>query len=185
MKSTEVYKEINSNIFPNLRLRGFKKTKSGMLGYYKLLEEFYLVIWFQCSQDGFDRFAGSRFIVEIQISKTNEIGSASVFRQRIPFFLTENDFAEISKAESEIKGKFQKPPRKHYIFTLAKDIQEWYNKKFEKGNNNYNNSSDIWFVYFDEIDVKKWAKIIEPILNRMINDLEKTDYSNQLLSKSN
>lgn len=55
MKSTEVYKEINKIISPTLKSNGFKKTKSGMLGFYKQLKEFYLVIWFQCSQDGFDQ----------------------------------------------------------------------------------------------------------------------------------
>lgn len=55
MKSTEVYKEINKTISPTLKSNGFKKTKSGMLGFYKQLKEFYLVIWFQCSQDGFDQ----------------------------------------------------------------------------------------------------------------------------------
>lgn len=176
MKSTEVYKEINSIVFPNLKSNGFKKTKSGMLGYYKLLKEFYLVIWFQCSQDGFDQYAGSKFIVEIQISKTNEIGRDSIIRQRIPFFLTENDFAEIIKIENQIKDKLQKPPKTHYIFSLAEDVQNWYKKKFERATNTYNKSSDIWFVYFNEKDVQKWISIIEPMINQIIYDFEQTEY---------
>jgi len=176
MKSTEVYKEINKIIFPNLKSNGFKKTKSGMLGFYKQLKEYYLVIWFQCSQDGFDQFAGSKFIVEIQISKSNEIGTASIVRQRIPFFLTENDFAEIAQIENQIKDKLQKPPKTYYIFSLAEDIQNWYKKKFEKINSTYNNSSDIWFIYFDQTDIEKWIRIIEPMINRIIYNFEKTDY---------
>ncbi|WP_163401542.1 hypothetical protein [Flavobacterium fluviatile] len=176
MKSTEVYKEINSIIFPNMKSNGFKKTKSGMLGYYKLLKEFYLVIWFQCSQDGFDKYAGSKFIVEIQISKTNEIGKGSIIRRRIPYFLTENDFGEIVITENQIKDKFQKPPKTHYIFSLAENVQNWYYKKFEKTNTTYNESSDIWFVYFNEADVQKWAKLIEPMINRIVCDFEQTEY---------
>lgn len=147
-----------------------------MLGYYKQLKEYYLVIWFQCSRDGFDKYAGSKFIVELQISKTNEIGLDTVIRHRIPFFLTETDFAEITKTENQIKDKFKKPQKTHYIFSLAEDIQKWYKKKFEKADNTYNKSSDIWFVYFDQTDVQKWINLIKPILNRIIYDFEQTEY---------
>jgi hypothetical protein len=176
MKLTEVYKEISKIIFPNLQSKGFKKTKSGMLGFYKQLKELYLVIWFQCSRDGFDQFAGSKFIVEIQLSETNEIGTSSVVRQRIPFFLTDKDFDNITKIENEIKDKLQKPPKSYFIFSLADDIQKWYKKKFEKTTTKYNNQSDIWFVYYDQADIEKWTMFIEPMINKIIYDFEQTEY---------
>ncbi len=176
MKSTEVYKEINNIIFPNLKSNGFKKTKSGMLGYYKQLKEHYLVFWFQCSRDGFDEFAGSKFIVEIQISSSNEIGTASIVRQRIPYFLTKTDFAEIAKTENQIKDKLQKPPKTYFIFSLTEDIQNWNKKKFDKTNNSYDKSSDIWFLYYDKTDIEKWLAIIEPMINKIIYDYEQTEY---------
>lgn len=176
MKSTEVYKEINKIIFPNLKSNGFKKAKSGMLGFYKQLKEFYLVIWFQCSQDGFDQFAGSKFIVEIQISKTNEIGTTSIIRERIPFFLTEKDFENIVRVENEIKDKLQKPPNTYFIFSLPENIQNLYKKKFEKTTTIYNNSSDIWFNYFDQLDIEKWIKLIALMINKIVYDFEQTDY---------
>lgn len=57
-----------------------------MLGFYKKLKSHYLIIWFQCSQDGFDQFAGSKFIVETQIGNTTIIGNGltqnSIFLQK-------------------------------------------------------------------------------------------------------
>ena len=176
MKSREVYQEINKIIFPNLKSNGFKKTKGGMLGFYKQLKEYYLVIWFQCSQYGFDQLAGSKFIVEIQISETNEMGNPSIVRERIPFFLTEKDFENIVRVENEIKYKLQKPLKTHYIFSLTDNIKNWYKKKFKKAIIKYNNKSDIWFVYFDQADVEKWTKLIEPMLNKVIHDFEQTEY---------
>ena len=176
MKSTEVYKEINKIIYPTLKSNGFKKVTSGMLGFYKLLKEYHLVIWFQCSQDGFDIYAGSKFIIEIQISKSNDIGAASIFSRRIPYFLTEKEFNIIVKIENEIKDKLQKTSKNHYIFSLAENIQNWYTNKFKKVNKSYNNSSDIWFIYFDQADIEKWVKIVEPMIIRIIYDFEKTDY---------
>lgn len=175
MKSAEVYKEINSLVFPTLKSNGFKKTKSGMLGFYKKLKNHYLIIWFQCSQDGFDQFAGSKFIVGTQIGYTAEIGGG-LHRHRIPYFLKESELDNIKKTENAIKDKLPKPQKSHFIFTMSKDVQKWYKKKFEKDNTAYTNSSDIWFIYFDTSDVQKWVRILEPIIDRIIVDYEKSEY---------
>ena len=176
MKSTEVYKEIHTAMFPWLKANGFKKTKSGMLGYYKFLKKSYLVIWFQCSQDGFDVYSESKFIIELQISTTNEIGVDAIVRSRIPFYLSKNDFVDIEKATNEIRRKLKRPPETYYIFQLAKNIQQWYKSKFEKTTVSYNKTSDIWFGYFDHADIKKWVRILEPHIHRIIHDLEQTEY---------
>lgn len=174
MRSTEVYKEINSLVFPPLKSNGLKKTKSGMLGFYKKLKSQYLIIWFQCSRDGFDQYAGSKFIVEIQIGNSREIGD-SLDRLRIPYFLTQDELDNIKRTENEIKSKLRKPPKSHHIFARSEDVQKWYIKKFENDNVVYNNSSDIWFIYFDNSDIKKWVGILGPIIDRIIGDYEKNN----------
>lgn len=175
MKSTEVYKEINSLVFPTLQSYGFKKTKSGMLGFYKKLKSHYLIIWFQCSRDGFDQFAGSKFIVETQIGNIAEIGGG-LHRHRIPYFLTESELDSIKKTENAIKDKLPKPTKSHFIFTMSEDVQKWYKKKFEKDNTAYANSSDIWFIYFDTSDIQRWVRILVPIIDRIIVDYEKSEF---------
>ncbi|WP_286753988.1 MULTISPECIES: hypothetical protein [Sphingobacterium] len=176
MKSTEVYRIINKIIFPELKGAGFKKTKSGMLGFYKQLKDHYLVIWFQCAQGGFDAYAGSKFVVEVQISKNNDIGSPSIFRERIPFFLTVDDLARVTELENKVKDKLRLPPNNHYIFGMDENIQLWYKKKFEKVENIYKNSSDIWFVYFDETDINNWIESLQPVIRKVIFDFEKSNY---------
>lgn len=171
MKSTEVYKEISNIIFPKLKLNGFKKTKSGMLGFYKKLKSHYLTIWFQCSQDGFDKYAGSKFTVEIQIGGSDKIGD-SLHRHRIQYFFTQSELNNIKKVENGIKDTLHKPPKSHVIFTMSDNLQKWYNKKFEKDNTSYSHSSDIWFIYFDIGDIQKWIKILEPIIERILADYE-------------
>jgi len=176
MKSTEVYRVINKIIFPELKSLGFKKTKSGMLGFFKALKEHYLVCWFQCSQEGFDAYAGSKFVFEVQISENNDIGSPSVFRERIPFFLTVDDLAKVTVIENRVKDKLRLPPNNHYIFGMDENIQLWYKKKFEKVDNTYTNSSDIWFVYFDETDINNWIEFLQPVIRKVIFDFEQSDY---------
>ena len=174
MKSTEVYKEINKTIFPKLKSYGFKKTKSGMLGFYKKIKDYNLVIWFQCSQEGFDPYAGSKFIVEIQLGQSNEIGT-SFDRNRIPHFLTRSELDNIVKIENEIKNRLQKPPQNHFIFSLEDSIQRWYMRKFEKEDKIYSNISDIWFIYYDSNDIQKWMEIIEPVFDRIVSKFENVD----------
>ncbi|WP_294185003.1 hypothetical protein [uncultured Sphingobacterium sp.] len=176
MKSTEVYRIINRIIFPELKSLGFKKTKSGMLGFYKQLKDHNLVIWFQCAQGGFDTYAGSKFVVEVQISKNNDIGSPSVFRERIPFFLTMDDLTTVTILENRVKDKLRFPPSSHYIFAMDEKIQLWYKKKFEKVENIYTNSSDIWLVYFDETDIRNWVEFLQPIIRKIVLDFEQSDY---------
>ncbi len=93
-----------------------------MLGFFKALKKHYLVCWFQCSQEGFDAYAGSKFVFEVQISETNDIGSPSVFRERIPSFLTVNDLAKVTVIENKVKDKLRLPPNTHDIFGMDEDI---------------------------------------------------------------
>jgi hypothetical protein len=174
MKSTEVYKQINKLLFPTLKSIGFRKSRSGMLGFSKSLENYYLLIWFQCSQDGFDAYAGSKFVVEFQISKSERIGDVSLLRHRISFFMTEAELDLVSRTQNEVVENLKKPPKTHYIFSLNDDLQRWYLKKFERVKEKYDNPSDIWFAYHIEEDIEKWVKVIEPIISRIVADLKKT-----------
>jgi hypothetical protein len=115
MKSKEVYKEIDQIITPVLKEKGFKKAKTGMLGFYKLLKKNYLIIWFQCSQDGFDVHTGSKFVVELQISEQNFLGGLAIVRNRIPWYLLKDELSKIVELENEIRSKFFRPQSNHYI----------------------------------------------------------------------
>jgi len=59
---------------------------------------------------------------------------------------------------------------------MDENIQRWYKKKFEKVDNNYTNSSDIWFVYFDETDINNWIEFLQPVIKKVIYDFEQSDY---------
>src|SRR5207247_10335221 len=85
LKSTDVYKEIRRVIGPWAKKQGFTRTTSGMLGWKRPLGNEHLVFWFQCSQSGWDDYAGSKFTVEFQRSETDFIGYA-VCRHRLGFF---------------------------------------------------------------------------------------------------
>lgn len=91
-------------------------------------------------------------------------------------FLTVADFKEINTNETSIKDRLQKPPSDYYIYTLSEDIQNWYMKKFEKSIKQYDQSSNLWFSYYDGFDIEKWIRVIEPMIHTIIYDFEQTEY---------
>ena len=86
------------------------------------------------------------------------------------------DLTKVIVLENRVKDKLRLLPSTHYIFGMDENIQRWYKKKFEKVDNIYTNSSDIWFVYFDETDVNNWITFLELIIRKVISDFEQSDY---------
>ena len=103
MKSTEVYKIINLIIKEDFKALGYKKTKGGMLGFYKQINKLYVIFWFQCSQSAFNFYTGSKFTIEFQLSETDGIGSEAIERHRISHYLTQEELQYITKKENEIR----------------------------------------------------------------------------------
>jgi hypothetical protein len=88
VKSTDAYRVIRPVIAPWCKAEGFSRTPGGMLGWQRRQAEEHLVFWFQCSRDGWDDYAGSKFIVEFQLSEEpphrsrNEPESVAALPQR-------------------------------------------------------------------------------------------------------
>jgi hypothetical protein len=184
MKSTDVYKIINLIIKDELKISGYKKTKSGMLGFYKKIEYVYIVFWFQCSQNGFDPYSGSKFTIEFQVSESNDIGTKPIKRNRIARFFNEKELKEIIDIENKIRKNLPKPPKDYPILLMEKKIVKWYKENFEKIKSPYSNSIDIWFKYHKETDVENWAKYLLNVIKRIINQLEDEARTNRLTNTS-
>ena len=127
MKSTQVYQAIREVIAPWCKENGFKRTSGGMLGWYQAVDEKFIVFWFQCSQDGWNEYAGSSFCVEFQFSDSPHIGGGHADdRQRLPHFLTRNDLDEVRQKKNSVIAKLVYPPKDYYIFQLGVNLVNWY-----------------------------------------------------------
>lgn len=172
MKSTELYKIINSQIGVEVRKLSYKKTKSGMLGFYKKIGENYIVFWFQCSQDGFDKYAGSKFTVEFRIGYSNQIGHSGIGGGRVAKYLSTKDLDEILIIQNGIISNLIEPSN-NYLRILGDNVENWYLQKFNKLSEALSNTSDIWFRCKTEEDVLKWTEFLKGRILNIIFELEK------------
>ncbi len=157
MKSTEVYRIIRDVIAPWCKTQGFKRTKGGMLGWYKPVGNKFLVFWFQCSMDGWDNFAGSRFVVDTQLSDEPIVGS-SIQHQRLPHFLDDAQLEQVRQIQNMVTERLKAPPETYFVLHISPSVREWYLAKFQPITRKYANTDDIWLRYFFPEDVRRWAE---------------------------
>jgi len=174
MKSTEVYREAREVLGPWCKRQGFKRTTGGLLGWQKTFGEKHLIFWLQCSQDGWDPYAGSKFIVEFQLSSSPRIGAcgADCVRHRLPHFLTK-DLLEIVRAQqNRVIRSLPKPSSNHFVLQMDKQTVDWYLAKFKEVETPYRNTDDIWFRYGSAENVRGWAELLLQVLPSVVQQLE-------------
>ena len=138
-----------------------------MVGWSKPAGDEHVVFWFQCSQDGWDDYAGSKFTIEFQRSDLPLIGTGK-HRHRISFFLIDTELQMVRQMQNNIIARLAPPPRQHFIYGLDESTVQWYLSKFRPIECALMNSDDIWLRYIEPIDVRRWAEFVLTILPRAI-----------------
>jgi hypothetical protein len=159
MKSTEVYRELRLILSPWFKEHSYQRTKSGMLGWYRRLNGRFLVVWFQCSQSGWDPHAGSQFTMEFARTTEPLIGTGDR-RARLQRLLPDNLFQDLRAIRNSVVARLKHPPRTHEIFQAPPEVQRWYMRKFEIVFSSYSSEDDIWLRYSTEDDVCRWGEFI-------------------------
>lgn len=133
-----------------------------MLSWTRPEGEIYLTFWFQVSQHGWDRYAGSQFIVELQLSSQPVVGTG-LRRSRLPTLLSESEREELRQRQNTVIGRLQSPPSAYVEMLSAGslDTKSWYLNHFEAVNQPYYEGQDIWFRYASEDDVQAWCEFIK------------------------
>ena len=172
-----MYKILDNHIQVDLKERGYKKAKSSMLGYSKKVDDHYINFWFQCSRDGFDEYAGSKFIVQFSVDDLAEVGYSGSDGGRIPKYLTLEELKEIKLIQNKIVRRLTKPSLSYFSSSWHTDVINGYLKKFEPVIDSYTNTSDIWFRYMTESDVDEWGCYLKEIIVRTLTLLETKTFS--------
>jgi hypothetical protein len=163
VKSTDVYRTAREILAPWFKAEGFKRTRGGMLGWYKPVGDQYLLVWLQLSTDGWDTYAGSEFTVEFQRSGRPVIGEGLV-RNRLVGLLTIAELEEARHRQNRVVSKLTKPPPDHDTLRIAPNVAEWYCAKFQPVSEPYRRTDDVWLRYKDEEDVRMWAQFLLRVL---------------------
>lgn len=169
MYAAEVYKIARNVLAPWCKQHGFKRTKSRVLGWYRPVEDGFLVFWLQCSTQGWDDYAGSKFVVGFNLVDRPEANSYYGTRwKRLPHLLTQAQLDEVKQLQNRVIAKLTPPSRDYYIFDLDQKIVDWYLRKFEPITEDYTPSSDIWLRYHDRDDVIMWAEYLVAVLPEVL-----------------
>jgi hypothetical protein len=171
MKSTVTYKTLRDVVGPWAKTAGFKRGGGGMLSYVRPAPSgaCFQTFWFQCSQDGWDAFVGSKFTLEFQEASEPQPGHA---RRRCRFtpLLTADEREQVRILQNVVITKLRPPPRDHWAHSLNRQTKKWYFAKFDLIRDPFGADDDVWMRYADEADVRRWAEFLVPLLPRMLQD---------------
>jgi hypothetical protein len=169
MMSTDVYKTIRETMGPWCKSEGFRRTPGGMLGWVRPAQAKHLVFWCQCSQDGWDDYAGSGFIVEFQLAPSDRpgAGGSESKRMRLGRLLLDSELQRATELQNRLIGKLAQPPRDHPNLRISDQVTRWYLAKFARLERPYRRNDDLWLRYYDEEDVVGWARFVQDVLPRV------------------
>ncbi len=168
MRSTDVYRTARQILAPWCKARGFKRAKTGMLGWYELTDSGYLTFWLQVSQDGWDAYAGSEFTVELQMSDQAVVGTGQI-RRRLFDLLTDHELRRATDLQNTVIAKLKRPPPEYDVLHISQEIAEWNLRKFEPTSEPYTRWDDTWLRYADTEDVQTWARFLLDVLPRAVD----------------
>jgi hypothetical protein len=173
MKSTEVYATIRSELAPALKRLSFRREKA-FLSWARQQNERYTVLWCQVSRDGWDEYAGSKFVVEFQRSDSPEVGAHPSTRARIVKLLTDDQRAELWRLQNQVITGLARPPRTHPTFQVSSDVTRWYLDKFEPVPVPYGANDDVWLRYAKPEHVVAWAEFLRRVIPGCLAAIEAT-----------
>jgi hypothetical protein len=171
MKSTEVYRTLRAHLAPVFETAGFKRGDT-MLSWTRRERDRYLVVWCQVSRDGWDDYAGSKFIVEFQISDDPIVGARSIRRQRLATMLDGIGREKIRAIQNGVIVSLRSPPPNHPTLHVSKEVSAWYWAKFTKIDHPFGDQDDIWFRYASDGDLVIWADFISKSLPSCLKQVE-------------
>lgn len=160
MKSTEVYQQIKIVFASWCKANEFKRTQGGMLGWYKPYGDRFVTFWFQCSQDGWNEFAGSKFTVEFQVGSDPRPGTPAVVCQRLGFLLDPDQLESLKHVQNEVISKLKKPGSDYFMLQMEQRVRDWYLSKFDLLPVAPLSKGDHWLRYHDPGDIQRWAAFV-------------------------
>ena len=171
MKSPEVYAALREELVPLLKSLGFKREKA-LLSWSRQHGGQYTVLWCQVSRDGWDDYAGSKFVVEFQRSESPEAGAPSTTRARLVKLLTDDQRAEAWRLQSQVVADLSRPPGTHPTLHISPEVTRWYLEKFEPLRSAISPTDDLWLRYARPEHVRMWADFLRRVIPGSIEAIE-------------
>lgn len=171
MKSPEVYKLLRATLAPWFKANGFSRAK-GLLSWSRPADDSYIVVWCQVSQNGWDDYAGSKFVVEFQRSSEPVVGALPARGHRLSGLLSEQDRERVRSVQNEVIRSLRRPPQSHPALQISAKVSAWYLGQFDEVAEPYSERNDVWLRYASPEHVDRWAQFILESLPECIRAAE-------------
>jgi len=159
VKSTDVYAQLRAALGPWFKSEGFVRAK-GLLSWCRRRGDRYTVVWCQISQDGWEPYAGSKFIVQFQRSLEPIVGFYPSPSRRLASLLTAEEREEVRAIQNSIIAELRQPPPNHPAFQISENVTAWYREQFRLVEKPYSDRHDVWFRYSSNEHVDRWSQFI-------------------------
>ena len=181
MKAKELYKELESALKPYMTTHGFKKTRASRLQFQRVVDDKYQTVWFQCDKWGWDSLSGGKFYVNFTVSESSDVEGGARRDERLNYFLTDAELASAQEFRNKIVERIPKPPESYFenletefgkYAESAKDLVATVRGYFEPESIPYRRTGDFALRYWEPVDVRGWAALVESVLPRAIEEMQ-------------
>jgi hypothetical protein len=161
MKASELYAALKDEIGPWCKANGFKRG-SATLSWTRPEAGKHLTFWCQNTGMPWDDYAGGKFVVEFQFSKTPRVGTGSLAeRGRLHKLIDAAGREEIRRIQNSVIASLTKPPRDHLLLRMTRpETQRWFLREFEPVSEPYDEKLDLWFRYRTAEQIREWGRFV-------------------------
>lgn len=159
MKSPEVYRLLRSELGSWFKGAGFVRAK-GLLSWCRSRGDAYTVVFFQVSQEGWDPYAGSKFVVNFQRSAEPVPGMMPSRDERLAGLLGEDSREELRGLQNTVIKSLALPPDTYFALSGSESAARWYRNKFAPDDVPYSTRHDVWLRYASPDHVRAWSRFI-------------------------
>lgn len=163
--SKEVYPVLRAELAPQMKAAGFRRLKTGVLGWTRPRGQEYLTLWFQCDHHGWFADFGSSFTLEFQLGADAVAGSMTALRKRERFgpLLSAEDRDRVRLMSNRILEQLPGPGPTDPAFITA----------YRPETSPYPPHRDIWLHYAAKEHVAEWAAFFRPRMLDLVSSFEK------------
>lgn len=171
MKSTEVYALLKTELGPWFKSAGFQRAE-GFLSWCRSRGDAHTVVWCQASRDGWDAYAGSKFVVTFQRSGEPVPGAIPARSERLVGLLPYAAREELRALQNAVITGLVPPPDSHATLHVSEGVTQGYRKKFVPESQPYSERDDVWLRYAAPEHVRAWSRFILAHLPACVTTVE-------------
>jgi hypothetical protein len=171
--SRDVYRLLREAVGPELKSAGFKRLKSGMLGWTRPSGDHHLTMWFQCDQFGWWPDLGSKFTLEFQLAREAAAGSPELLkRDRFCSVLTGQEREEVLVRNNNIVRNLPVPGPTNPVNFLTTEARKSFMSAYQPRDEPYPPNYDVWLYYASPTHVTDWGNFFSARIVRMAQEFE-------------